>query len=72
MPFIEVKILEHRLTEQTQRELVKQITQATVNVFGEDIQDQTWVVLTPVPADRWGVGGSFTSRHAVREGQTQP
>ncbi|MEU9083722.1 tautomerase family protein [Streptomyces sp. NPDC048357] len=67
MPFIEVKIFEQRLTEQTERELVEQLTQATVNVFGEEIRDQTWIVLTPVPAHLWGIGGSTRPRPAAQE-----
>ncbi|MCX2182028.1 tautomerase family protein [Streptomyces sp. SKN60] len=67
MPFIEVKIFEQRLTEQTERELVEQLTQATVNVFGEEIRDQTWIVLTPVPAHRWGIAGSTGPRPATQE-----
>ncbi|MFJ9447804.1 4-oxalocrotonate tautomerase family protein [Kitasatospora sp. NPDC101235] len=67
MPFIEVKIFEQRLTEQTERELVEQLTQATVNVFGESIRDQTWIVLTPVPAHRWGIGGATHPRPAAQE-----
>ncbi|OKH99769.1 hypothetical protein A6A06_22080 [Streptomyces sp. CB02923] len=72
MPFVEVKIFEQRLTEQTERELVEQITQAAVNVFGEDVRDQTWVVLTPVPAHRWGIGGATHGRPSPQAAGPRP
>ncbi|MFF0627814.1 4-oxalocrotonate tautomerase family protein [Streptomyces sp. NPDC004296] len=27
-------------------------------VFGEGVRDNTWVVLQPVPAERWGIAGT--------------
>ncbi|GGT43834.1 tautomerase family protein [Streptomyces kurssanovii] len=57
MPFIEVKIYDRRLDEESERALIERLTQATVDVFGEDIRDQTWITLTPVPPHRWGLGG---------------
>ncbi|GAA2597885.1 hypothetical protein GCM10010399_30700 [Dactylosporangium fulvum] len=72
MPFIEVKILDRRLTARTQEDLAEQVTQAVVNVFGEDIRSQTWVVLTPVPADRWAIGGGTLPRPAAQDGEPRP
>ncbi|MEV1293174.1 4-oxalocrotonate tautomerase family protein [Pseudonocardia sp. NPDC049635] len=57
MPFIDVKIFEQRLTPQTQEQLVTELTDAVVRVFGESIRDQTWVVLDGVDPARWGIGG---------------
>lgn len=42
----------------TERELVARLTQAVVDVLGEPIRDQTWVVLTGVPPGRWGIAGT--------------
>lgn len=58
MPFLDVRIYEGRLNEQTERELIARLTQAVVDVFGEPIRDQTWVVLTGVPPERWGIAGA--------------
>ncbi|MEU0374730.1 tautomerase family protein [Streptomyces sp. NPDC006283] len=57
VPFIEVKIYDRRLDEQSERELIERLTQATVDVFGEDIRDQTWIALSAIPPRRWGQGG---------------
>ena len=55
---IDVKIYEHRLDPDTRRELIAKLTDAVTAVFGEEIRPNTWIVLTPVPAENWGIGGS--------------
>ncbi|RSM76855.1 hypothetical protein DL991_22375 [Amycolatopsis sp. WAC 01375] len=57
MPYIHVQILENRLTEETEPKLIAAITDAVVETYGEDIREHVWVVLDPVPAHRWGLGG---------------
>ncbi|MEK2479198.1 tautomerase family protein [Streptomyces noursei] len=58
MPFNEVKIYEKRLNPETERQLIERLTEATVDVFGEGVREHTWVVLQPIPAERWGIAGT--------------
>ena len=57
MPYIDVKIYDRRLDERSERELIERLTQAVVDVFDESVRAQTWVTLTAVPPQRWGIGG---------------
>jgi 4-oxalocrotonate tautomerase len=57
MPFITVKIYEHRLDADTEPALVERLTDAVVAVYGEEIRQDTWIALEPVPPHRWGIGG---------------
>jgi 4-oxalocrotonate tautomerase len=57
MPYIDVKLYEGRLDPQSTRLLVERLTEAVVEVYGEAIRDQTWVVLQEVSPARWGIGG---------------
>jgi len=57
VPYIDVKLYEGRLDPDSTRRLIERLTQAVVDVYGEDIRDQTWVVLQGVPPARWGIGG---------------
>lgn len=57
MPYIDVKIYESRLDSHTESALIARLTDAVAEVFGESIRDNTWVVLSPVPAQRWGIAG---------------
>jgi 4-oxalocrotonate tautomerase len=57
MPIVTTKLFEGRLDAENEPRLVAALTDAVVEVFGEEIRDKTWVVLEEVPASRWGFGG---------------
>jgi 4-oxalocrotonate tautomerase len=57
MPFIDVKIYDRRLTPESERALIERLTQATVDVLGEEVREQTWITLTGIPTQRWGIAG---------------
>ncbi|MER6528573.1 tautomerase family protein [Streptomyces sp. NPDC001508] len=57
MPLIEAKLYEKRLTPETRRRLIERLTDAAVEVLGEEVREHTWVVLYPVPETEWGIGG---------------
>lgn len=57
MPLITAKMFEGRLDPDTEPRVIAALTEALVSVFGEEIRDQTWVVLEEVPRTRWGFGG---------------
>lgn len=58
MPVIEVKAFERRFADSaTCEELITKLTDALCDVYGEELRDETWVVLTGVQASRWGFGG---------------
>jgi 4-oxalocrotonate tautomerase len=58
MPIIEVKAFERRLADPaTAEDLIAKLTDALCGVCGEELRDETWVILTGVEASRWGFGG---------------
>jgi 4-oxalocrotonate tautomerase len=58
MPIIEVKAFERRFEdEETSRQLISKLTDAFVEVYGEGVRAETWVILEGVPPGRWGFGG---------------
>jgi 4-oxalocrotonate tautomerase len=62
MPMIEVTAFEKRFEdEETARRVIAKLTDAFVDVFGEAVRDETWVVLHGVPSSRWGFGGKVRS-----------
>jgi 4-oxalocrotonate tautomerase len=64
MPYLQVSIYESRLSDGTESALIDRLTQAVVDVFDESIRDNTWVVISPVPAHRWGIAGTPGAVHA--------
>jgi len=65
MPFIDVRIFEERLDSLTEQRLISELTDAVTRVFDESARAHTWVVLTGIPAYRWGVGGNL-GKHPAR------
>jgi 4-oxalocrotonate tautomerase len=58
MPIIEVKAFERRFEDdEIARQLIAKLTDAFVDVYGEAVREETWVVLDGVPPARWGFGG---------------
>ena len=58
MPYIEVKATDGRFTDPAPAgRLIAALTDAACEVFGEDARPSIWVVVQPVPARQWGVGG---------------
>lgn len=43
--------------------MIERIIDAVVSVFGAEIKEQTWVVLTEVSLMRWGIGGQTSGSH---------
>jgi 4-oxalocrotonate tautomerase len=58
MPIIEVKAFERRFEDQDAAErLIARLTDALCEVLGEELRDETWVVLEGVAPTRWGFAG---------------
>ena len=57
MPYIDVKLYEGRLDPESTQRLIERLTEAVVEVYGEAIRDQTWIVLQEISPVRWGIGG---------------
>jgi 4-oxalocrotonate tautomerase len=59
MPIIEVKAFEHRFEDaETTGRLIERLTEALVDVYGEAVREETWVILDGVSPQRWGFGGA--------------
>jgi 4-oxalocrotonate tautomerase family enzyme len=62
MPFIEVKVFEHRFEDAEKSALlIERLTKAMGDTYGEDVGKETEVVLTGVPKSHWGFGGKVRS-----------
>lgn len=59
MPIIEVKAFDRRFdSDQAKAEqLIGRLTDAITEVYGEEMRDETWVILEGVKPNHWGFGG---------------
>jgi 4-oxalocrotonate tautomerase family enzyme len=58
MPLIEVKATDRRFADPAAvKRLIEELTDAACKVWGEDARPSISVVVEPIPATHWGVGG---------------
>lgn len=58
MPFINVKVIEGVFTPAQKQDIVRKVTDALVEVEGENMRQFTWAVVEEVASGDWGIGGT--------------
>jgi 4-oxalocrotonate tautomerase len=66
MPFVNVKLIEGVFDSEQKREIVERLTDAMVEIEGENMRGVTWVVVEEVKSGDWGIGGQAMTTDAVR------
>ena len=57
MPLINVKVIEGVFTADQRQNIVRLLTDAMVQVEGENLRPVTWCIIEEVTSGDWGVGG---------------
>ena len=58
MPFVNVKVIEGVFSAAQKQEIVRSVTDAMVEIEGENMRPVTWVVVEEISSGDWGVGGT--------------
>jgi 4-oxalocrotonate tautomerase len=58
MPLIQVKVIENVFTTQQKDQIVRQLTDAMVNIEGENMRPVTWCIVEEVRSGSWGIAGN--------------
>lgn len=66
MPLIQVKLMENVFTPEQKTELIGKLTDAVINVKGENMRPVTWVLIEDISSGEWGIGGQPMTTEAVR------
>ena len=66
MPFINVKVIEGVFDADKKREIVERLTDAMVEIEGENMRGVTWVVVEEVKSGDWAIGGKALSTEDVK------
>jgi 4-oxalocrotonate tautomerase len=61
LPYIEVKAFERRITDDSARRVIEELTDALCKVLGEEVREATWVVVEGISPQRWGIAGEVSS-----------
>ena len=66
MTLIQVKLIEGVFTAPQKREIIQRLTDAMVEIEGENMRRAIWCVIEEVASGEWGVGGKTLTADDVR------
>ena len=66
MPLIEVKVIENVFTPAQKNQMVKKLTDAMVEIEGENLRSVTTVIVEEVRSGDWAMGGKPLSSNEVK------
>jgi 4-oxalocrotonate tautomerase len=66
MPLVNVRLIEGVFNEDEKRQMIEKLTDAMVEIEGENMRQVTWVVIDEVKSGDWGLAGtSLTTDHVL-------
>jgi len=66
MPLIQVKVMDGVYTAQQKQAIVERLSDAMVEIAGEDMRRLTWCVVEEVASGEWGIGGQTLTADDIR------
>ena len=66
MPLVNVKVIEGVFSSEQKQDMVRHLTEAMVEIEGENMLPVTWVVVEEVRSGDWGIGGNPLSTADVK------
>jgi 4-oxalocrotonate tautomerase len=71
MPLVNVKLIEGVFNDSQKQEMIEKVTEAMIEVEGENMRGVTWVVVEEVKSGDWAIGGQCLTAadvHALQAG----
>jgi 4-oxalocrotonate tautomerase len=66
MPLIQVKLIEDVFSNEQKREIIERLTDAMVEIEGENMRPVTWVTVEEVASGDWGIAGNALTTEDVK------
>jgi 4-oxalocrotonate tautomerase len=66
VPLIEVKLIKNVFSPEQKREIIEKLTDAMVEIEGENMRPVTWVTVEEVASGDWGIGGNPLTTEDVK------
>jgi len=66
MPLVNVKVIEGVFDAEQKQRIVRDLTEAIVEIEGENMRPVTWVIVEEVTSGEWGIGGNPLSTADVK------
>ena len=66
MPLVNVRLIEGVFNNDEKRQMIEKLTDAMVEIEGENMRQVTWVVIDEVKSGDWGLAGNaLTTDHVL-------
>jgi 4-oxalocrotonate tautomerase len=65
MPLVNVQVIEGVFGDEQKQDMIEKLTDAMVEIEGENMRGVTWVVIDEVKSGDWGIGGQALTTEAV-------
>lgn len=66
MPLIQVKVVAGVFTISQKQEIIERLTDALVEVQGENLREHTWCIVEEVASGSWGIGGQVQTADDIK------
>jgi 4-oxalocrotonate tautomerase len=66
MPLIQVKVLAGVFTGPQKQEIIERLTDAMIEIEGENMRGVTWCLVEEVASGEWGIGGQILTADDFR------
>ena len=66
MPLVDIEVIEGVFDESQKAQMIEKVTNAMVEVEGENMRGVTWVRVKEVRSGQWGIGGKTPSADDIK------
>ncbi|MGI3184862.1 tautomerase family protein [Nioella aestuarii] len=66
MPLVDIEVIEGVFDEDHKAQMIHKVTDAMVEVEGENMRGVTWVRVKEVRSGQWGIGGTTPSAADIK------
>ena len=66
MPLVDIEVIEGVFDDEQKAQMIEKVTNAMVEVEGENMRAVTWVRVKEVRSGQWGIGGNTPSADDIK------
>lgn len=66
MPLVDIEVIEGVFDDEQKAQMIEKVTNAMVEVEGENMRAVTWVRVKEVRSGLWGIGGNMPSADDIK------
>ena len=66
MPLVDIEVIEGVFDDEQKAKMIEKVTDAMVEVEGENMRAVTWVRVKEVRSGQWGIGGNTPSSDDIK------